>query len=211
MPMYRTRKPVRKLKGRRFMRKRQALYRGIMSLMPIFTETFSADPIQSGAGGIFQVSFNQIPEYTNYVNLYNNYKILRVQCILIPTQPMNTQSGAIPVDPCRITYAVQSTSNFATPTVEQDVLSDNGCKIKLLTKPIKINFSPKPQLSQPENTGGALVAVTTKSTPFLTTGGVGTGVEYAGVTYWLSQNYASAQKPQVNVYYKVTFQLRDPK
>lgn len=206
----------RKLRTRRY--KRYTQMRGsLMAYQPTFSETFyggviGATQTAGGAGGIFQVKFNQIPEYQNYVNLYNTYQIRSVQVLLIPTQPVNTQTGN-PIDPPRITFAVQSTSDFATPTAELDVLNDNGCKIRLMQKPLKIRASMRPQLSVTDNTSSAAVAVTqtSKRSQWLSTSTKGTDVEHSGITWWCKQNYALAQASEINVYYKVFFAMRDPK
>jgi len=211
--------PVRRLarkrpmRGTRRYRKYATLRRGITAYQPTFTETFSAGTIQAGAGNIFSVRFNQIPEFQNYVNLYNTYQIRSVQVLLLPTQVVNTQSVAVPIDPPRIAFAVQSTSQIATPAAELDVLNDNGCKIRLLTKPLKIRASMRPQLSEADNTTTGLVPVTesNKRSKWLSTSERGVAVEHSGITYWLTQNYTTAQVSQVNVFFKVFFAMRDPK
>lgn len=216
MPKFpaRTRRPRR---GTKRYRKYATIRRGITAYQPSFSETFyggviGATQASGGAGGIFQVKFNQIPEYQNYVNLYNTYQIRSVQVLLIPTQPVNTQV-AVPVDPPRITFAVQSTSDFSAPTAELDVLNDNGCKIRLLQKPLKIRASMRPQLSLTDNTSAVQVAVTqtSKRSQWLSTGTKGVDVEHSGITWWCKQNYAAAQASEINVYYKVFFAMRDPK
>jgi len=211
--------PVRRLARKRPMRgtKRYRKYatirRGITAYQPSFSETFNAGTIQAGAGNIFSVRFNQIPEFQNYVNLYNCYQIRSVQVLLLPTQVVNTQSLAVPVDPPRIAFAVQSTSQIATPTSELDVLNDNGCKIRLLTKPLKIRGSMRPQLGEQDNTTGNLVPITesNKRSKWIATTERGVAVEHSGITYWLTQNYTTAQVSEVNVFFKVFFAMRDPK
>ena len=217
MPVRRRMPRKRPLRGTRRYRKYASLRRGITAFQPTFSETFyggviGATQTGGGAGGIFQVKFNQIPEYMNYVNLYNTYQIRSVQVLLIPTQPVNTQTAA-PIDPPRITFAVQSTSDFATPTAELDVLNDNGCKIRLMQKPLKIRASMRPQLSLTDNTSAVQVPVTqtSKRAQWLSTGTKGVDVEHAGITWWVKQNYATAQASEINVYYKVFFAMRDPK
>jgi len=208
----------RPLRGTKRYRKYASLRRGLTAYQPSFSETFAAGVIGAtqtagGAGGIFRVKFSDIPEYQNYVNLYNCFQIRSVQVLLIPSQPVNTQSGVTPVDPPRLTFAVQTSSDFATPTAELDVLNDNGCKIRLLQKPLKIRASMRPQLSETDNVSGAAVAVTARSkrAQWLTTNTKGTDVEHAGITWWCKQNYATAQASEINVYYKVFFAMRDPK
>lgn len=206
-----TKRPLRGTK--RYRKYRSIVTRSLGSYQPSFSETFSAGTIQAGAGNIFSVRFNQIPEFQNYVNLYNSYQIRSVQVLLLPTQVVNTQSVAVPIDPPRIAFAVQSTSQIATPAAELDVLNDNGCKIRLLTKPLKIRASMRPQLSEADNTTTGLVPVTetNKRAKWLSTSERGVAVEHSGITYWLTQNYTTAQISQVNVFFKVYFAMRDPK
>lgn len=212
MPLRRRMARKRPLRGTRRYRKYTSLRRGITAYQPSFSETFFAGTCQSGAGSIFNVRFNQIPEYQNYVNLYNSFQIRSVQVLLIPTSVVNTEASGGQVDVPRIAYAIQNTSNFATPGSELDVLNDNGCKIRSMTKPLKIRASMRPQLSLKDNTSAVDVAVTqtSKRSQWLTTTETGTAVEHSGITYWVSQNY-TAQKPVLNVYIKVFFAMRDPK
>lgn len=53
------------------------------------------------------------------------------------------------VQTTRIVYAVNDDPNDTlNPVTELDVLQDNGCRIKQLTKPFRITFRPKISLGQ---------------------------------------------------------------
>lgn len=178
---------------------------------PMFTETFVAGTVAGNSGGIFNVSINQMPQVTQYSALYNQYKITSLKVMLVPdlnsfdgTQTLN--GAGMP----RIAYAINDTPDDPPPVTENDILSDNGCRIRTLTSKLAIRCSPKPQ--RPNASLGVEV-IDTRSSPYFTFAQAGqTNPVYSGIAYWISQILSGgAVVNRFHVYYKVTFMLRDPK
>lgn len=199
------------------MRGRRAFY----NPAPRFTETAIINQGLVHTGGTPYLSqlncaLNSVPQWTQYAALYNQARILRVQYLLVPNftnyeQQSSVSSATLSITAPRLVYAVQDTANVAPPTSELDVLTDNGCKIKLFTKPIRIGCRPVPCLQQTSTLGG--VASVSKRYQWLTTDAVGSAVPHLGVNYAIVQDQVNAANGQIqwNVYAKITFQLRDPK
>lgn len=186
---------------------------------PTFTETLKVSTINGSASGVsaglLTMALNAIPQVADYTALYNQYCIKSVQFILMPSY--DTYDGTnVPTNPASITaprlvYAVNDSAQQNTPGTELDVLTDNGCKIRMLDRPVRIRCRPVAQVGMSASTGGFVSE--TKKTRWLST--ANPEVLHAGVSYAISQSISS-QLPDPNiplavVYAKVTFSLRDPK
>lgn len=194
---------------------------GMYNPSPVFTETadFGSFAVQPSTGlftSQLSCQLNSIPQIANYTALYNQARILKVTYLLMPNYNMFTQGtdvalATLPVSAPRIVYSIQDTSAAPPPVAEIDVLTDNGCKIRQFTKPLKITCRPTPALSEGISTGG-FAAVNVKGR-FLTLNTNGLTVPHVGVNYAVTQDaWATANPPlQWQVYAKITFQLRDPK
>lgn len=201
----------------RFARKRRATFQPA----PRFTETCIINQGLVHSGGVPYLSqlncaLNSIPQWTQYSALYNQARILRVQYLLVPNFTQYEQQGSVlsstmSVTAPRLVYAIQDTANAQPPVSELDVLTDNGCKIKLFNKPIRIGCRPVPCLQQTSTLGG--VASVSKRYQWLTTDATGSAVPHLGVNYAIVQDQVNTASAQIqwNVYAKITFQLRDPK
>lgn len=186
--------------------------------VPTFTETFIGNPIlfnQTSPGnstGLIQNSFNQIPQVADYTALYNQYCIKRITAIFVPAYNVadtNIPASATPVDAPRFVYAIQDSAQQTAPTVESDVLQDNGAKIRMFTKPVKVSWRPKPAVADAIVAGG-FVANTRRGLQWLTT--AVTSVAHNGLAYSFTNAVPIAGTPTLaSVYFKVTFSLRDPK
>lgn len=241
----------RRLRGRRY-RRRARLGRNIrrkaMYQSQVFTETFKANTfatpptapgimsdgvirIQPGTqftAGKFQVKMIDIPQVQNYANLYQFYKILKVQAIVIPkftnADPNSAQyNNSLPIaswENARFVYAINdSTNDLAVPTSELDVLEDNGCKIRALTRPLKINFRPKAVLDPADPTTNALIPTQSKYRPWIGFGQddgdfqAGEAPYHVGVDWVLSCDNTSTTEflDVADVYFKITFVCKDPR
>lgn len=186
--------------------------------VPTFTETFIGNPIlfnQTSAGnstGLIQNSLNQLPQVAEYTALYNQYCIKRITAIFVPAYNVadtNIPLSATPVDAPRMVYAIQDSAQQVAPSVESDVLQDNGCKIRMFTKPIKVSWRPKPAVADAVVAGG-FVANTRRGLQWLTT--AATTVAHNGLAYSFTNSVPIAGTPTLaSVYFKVTFALKDPK
>lgn len=234
---------------RRGMRVGRNIRRKAMYQSQVFTETFKANTvalpsptvpgvladgsirIQPGTqftAGKFQVKMTDVPQIQNYANLYQFYKILKVQAIIIPkfsnSDPNSGQyNNSLPIaswENARIVYAINdSTNDISVPTSELDVLEDNGCKIRSLTRPMKINFRPKAVLDESDPTTNALIAVQPKYRSWLGFGAddndfnPGEAPLHVGVDWVLSCDNTSTTEflDVADVYFKVTFVCKDPR
>lgn len=181
--------------------------------LPTFTETYFGGQIAGNAGGNFTVNMNLLPQYLQYAGLYNQYKILAAKVMILP-EFSSFEGAAVPAlngtSMPRLVYAVNDTPALAAPLNEAEVLQDNGCRIRTLKDKIVIRFKPHPErLTQ----AGGVEVVERKSNPFLSFAQAGQidPVHY-GVSYWISSQLGgTAHPPNFSIYYKLTFQLRDPK
>lgn len=217
----------RQYRGARFVRKgaraaaRMRLYnRPRFNTTPSFTETFKVSEILSNntgvTAGLLSTSLSQIPQYLDYTALYNQYCIRSVQFIIMPSYDQYDSTN-LPANPAAITaprlvYAINDSAQQVAPTTELDVLTDNGCKIRMLDKPVRIRCSPVAQVGMSASTGGFVSE--SKRNRWLST--ANPEIVHTGVSYAISQSVPTDRDdadvpPYATLYAKVTFSLRDPK
>lgn len=248
MPRVRGTRFARRQRARRAQMRGRNIRRRAMYQSQVFTETFKANtqatpPTNPGIGtdgvikvaggtqftpGKFMVKFTDIPQFQNQSNLYQFYKILKVQYILIPkfsnADPNSAeQNQSIPLaawENARIAQSINdSTNDLATPTSELDVLKDNGCKIRALTRPLRITFRPKAAIDPTDPTTNALIPTQPKYRPWLGFGAndgdlsPGECPYHVGVDWVVScDNTAITGFLDIaDVYCKVTFVCKDPR
>lgn len=201
---------------------------------PTFVETYANGPATisipngTGIGLKFEVKIDDIPQVTQYANLYKQYRINWVKVMLLPRL---TTDGVDPntaiynslvantqwMGSARMAYAIQDSPGVTVPAIEQEVLECNGSKIKLFKNKWSCSFKPVPDVAQIN---------VVKSTPiftrqkyrqwfnFDTTGLIGNPTHGSVIAYLtLPGNSPVGQEPFVQtyyVYYKVNFSLRDP-
>lgn len=216
------------------------VFRKAVSQSQVFTETCKAvgtgltsdGRIQiiggtSFTAGKFSFSLNNLDSTTlsAYSALYQMYKILKVTAIIIPkwnsvdqnTAQLATGAAQPLTEAPRIAYAINdSTNDLLPPTTELDVLQDNGAKLRMLTKPLKIKFRPRAALDaiNPLNTAHN-VAYQFNMQPWIGFDGDGTVIPHVGVDWVVSQTNTyptpSDFSNVADVYYKVTFMCKDPR
>lgn len=199
---------------------------------PTFVETLlspatntSPSPLLVGAagrGGQFTVRISDIPQIADYVALYRQYRINWVKVMVIPD--FNTASadknaadynGANTLansGMSRIAWVVNDTPAQADPANETDVLTDNGAKIRPFKTMWSASFRPRPDKFTSDAAGGAGVAVREKFNQWLSFAEQsGNNPIHRGISYWITQPANNGAQINYNVYYKVSFSLRDPK
>lgn len=186
--------------------------------VPTFTESFVGNPIlfnQTSAGnstGLIQNSMSAIAQFSQYAALYNQYCIRKVTAIFVPAYNVadtNVPTSATPVDAPRMVWAIQDSAQQTTPTVESDVLQDNGAKIRMFTKPVKVTWRPRAAVADALVAGG-FVANTRRGAQWYTT--TNPAVPHNGLAYSFTNAVPIAGTPTLaSVYFKITFSLRDPK
>lgn len=185
-----------------------------------FTETYRYGTISNPAGGtgsvqgIWKVRMLDLPQLSEYAALYNQYCIKRVQLTIVPSYNVFDSNNAPTATPSAITaprlvYAINDSAQQPVPASESDVLTDNGCKIVMLTRPVKISFRPVAEVAMGISTGGFVSE--SKRTRWLSF--VNPEVLHAGVSFAITQfvNSTVDNDPMATIYAKITFGLRDPK
>lgn len=178
--------------------------------------------------GKFQFRMSDIPQVQNYANLYNLYKILKIQAIIVPkftnADPNSaTYNNGLPIaswENARIVYSINDdTNDISTPISELDVLEDNGAKIRALTKPLKITFRPKAVIDGTDPATNLAAVVQPKYRSWLGFGpddqsyGPSRAPYHVGVDWCLSCDNTSTTEflDVADVYFKVSFVCKDPR
>lgn len=226
----RIQRAFRKYRGRRMMalagRKARYVRRvvGVGNPTPTFVETYKGTDIYANVGGVFSARISDIPQVAQYNTLYKQYRINWVKVMLVPdwnstaadhNAGQYNASSAIPsFAQARITYAINDSPQLTAPATEAVVLSDNGCKIKPIGSKWSCSFKPVPDVGVQSGTAGAGTIWTRQkyrqwfNFDLVTTGN---NPEHFGISYFITQLLSGSPDPvKYNVYYKVSFTLRDP-
>lgn len=206
--------------------KRAYVRRGIFNPQPTFTETFAlaADNFNvtagSGTGAVFKVAFNNIPQWPQYMNLYNQYKINWVKVIVLPSydtksSDINSSTTAVgQAGLARIVYSIQDSPNEVAPASEAEVLSDNGCKVRTFGSKWSCSFRPVPDIAVSTATGVIPTKIRKSQWFSFDDTTLTNNPKHGAVTAFVSVPGSAGTEHktiQYTVYYKVNFSLRDPK
>lgn len=226
---YKIKAAMLKYRARRRMaamaRKRRAIGRavGLGNPSPTFVETYSKSVIPTNLGGVFSARITDIPQIAQYAALYKQYRINWVKVILVPD--WNSQSAdqntaaynaTVPTQNfgmARIAYAINDTPQLVAPATEAVVLQDNGCKVKALGSKFSCSFKPVPDVGVTSGTTQNPIWTRQKFRQWFNFDLALTGNNplHYGVSYYITQPVFNTQaNPTYNVYYKVSFSLRDP-
>lgn len=192
---------------------------------PTFVETFRLlDVISTTAApylDAWKVRISDIPQIAQYQTLYNQYRINWVQHMLIPNYNSEEANQALAnsatpgfpyVGQPRIAYSIQNTPNVQPPATEQDVLEDNGCKLKVMKGIFKVAHKPVPDIAQFSNAAGATVYTKEKYKQFFNFTAVpANNPLYGAVQVALTLPGGGAGYMNMSHYVKISFTLRDPK
>lgn len=211
---------ARRIKRTKRTAKKAYRKRGVKaSKYPTFTEVFTTGSIPVNAGGTFYTAFSQIPQCAQYATLYKQFCIKKLQVTLMPrlnSFDPNTAGGTgLSFWAPRIAYSIDDTPSVINPTSELDVLTDNGVKVLSLgSKPIKMTCYPKPSINSIESGSGNPVSTRQRKIVWFNqrnteVGNDGWSVPHGNIRYWISANPLLSDY-QFDVYYKVTFSVRDP-
>lgn len=202
---------------------------------PTFTETYRlknssgvALDVLPNAGFMLAPSMGQLPQLTQYSNLYQKYRILKVAYLLVPNFSggtdqnvaiFNTVSGNFPIIPgvstsgtARIVYVIDNTPNQAVPVSEDAVLQENGCKIKFADKPVRMSCAPVPEIKDANNNE---ITLKKKFINFTTDN---PNIAHYGIRGWCNHpftigtgSFNIADSLTYAVYVKLTFQVAEPR
>lgn len=226
---------IQRFVRRRLVAKRMGLYRrkGMQiaralgrPATPTFVETYAKGQVQNGTGLLFKVRVSDIPQFSQYADLYTQYRINWVKVTLLPDYNSSSAdqnsagynaSIAIPYSgQARIAYAIQDSPNQVAPASEAAVLQDNGAKIKVLASKWSCSFKPVPDVAQSTTAGNAIFTRQKFRQWFnMDTVTVGNNPEHGSVVGWITLPGPPAPSPPTtmnfNVYYKVSVTFRDPR
>lgn len=220
---------VSKAHLRRLAMRNRRIRRTVMGNQPTFVETFQLArdnmfvQCGSGLGKYFAVRIQDIPQVASYANLYTQYRINWVKVMLLPIY--NTQSSdfnaanynqvnaVASAGMARIVYSIQDSPGQVAPTTEQEVLEDNGCKIKPMGSKWSCSFKPVPDITQNVPTGTVIPVKAARKQWFnFDTATPLNNPLHGGVKAFISLPGTAADTNGVSwyAYYKVSFSLRDP-
>lgn len=207
---------------RRVMRRRGPMRaRRMLNPMPTFVETYNAGQIFSNAGGVFQARITDIPQVAQYNTLYKQYRINWIKVMLVPiysyasTDPnsaLYNNANAVPyLGTARITFAINDSPATGAPANELAVLTDNGSKVQQIVNKWARAFKPVASV-QVQAVGGGSVATKQKFRQWFNFDlqNVANNPEHQGISYWITQATGPGAQGAFEVYYKVSFSLRDP-
>lgn len=207
--------PVRGAKGKYkpMYRRRKNLRPRTAARLPTFTETLVRPvKISGNAGNVFTVSMDEIPQLSQYSNLYRQYKINWAKISILPDH--NSYDGTQPITLAgmpRIAWAINDTPFIAAPTNESDLLQDNGAKVRPLVNSWAGSFKPVPNIAVTDAASGTLVPQRGPRSMFLNFATGHPNPEHYGISYWISQALGGgAVSPSYTVVVKINFSLRDP-
>lgn len=198
-------------------------------IVPYKTQVFSemtglgtvAVPIGTGGQGFNWVfKMNDLPQSGNYQALYQQYKLLKVQVVLVPR--ITSSDGTIAATGAlgglyagRIAYAVQDSPEYTVPPTEITVLAMNGAKVKNTERILKINCSPKAILTANDGiTPTNQIGLSFRRNPWLNFDGKGDEVLHAGVSAYVTAPGSLTSSSSVvvyDLYAKYYFCCRDPR
>lgn len=223
-------RPGRRMKLRkRAYRKKRVFARSLGNITPTFVETFASTdstygqfqiPAGGGIGRVFKVRISDIPQIAQYSNLYRQYRINWIKVIVVPDfNTASTEANASQYNNAiamtgftgmaRVVYAINDTPSVNAPATEAQVLEDNGCKIRACKTMWAVAFKPTPDIAETTAVGSIPVKSKFKSWYSFDTTTTGNNPLHGSVTSYWSLPGGSNQM-NCNVYYKVSFTLRDP-
>lgn len=121
------------------------------------------------------------------------------------------------VETPRFSYAINDyDQSLALPLTETQVLQENGCKIRMFTKPVTVTCRPKPLLEQSNPTlpvGLTTVNTYAKSNPWIEFDDAGPAIQHVGVNgfFALGNSLSAGFAAVADVYVTVTFACKDPR
>lgn len=212
---------------RRVAKPLRALAMSKFNPQPVFTETFrlldEVDPLvpayqlSSNTGGVLSVRISQMPQISQYRNLYTKYRILKAQFICLPqfnTESADINAAAFNVSStlsawgmARIVTSISTSPQPSAPTNEDEALEDNGCKIYSGRPKIVLSCRPTP------DTEDALGNQMSLKGKYLNFEASAKDIDHNGIKWWYTLPNLGASTTDVPyfVYCKLTFQLSDPR
>lgn len=218
MPVRRTRTTRRTRRTRRYTRRARPSRALRTNPRPVFTETYLGPQLAPNSGGVFKFNISSLPQISQYNNLYQKYRILKAQVILVPqydgadqnAASYNAGTGIFAHGMGRFVFAINDSPALVAPGSEAAVLQDNGAKIRAVRTMIKMSCRPVPIF---EDAHGIVMTLKKNWLNFQIPPAP-SDPDHFGITWWYSQPALGATALANNVlhsYVKLTFQLADPR
>lgn len=236
MVVYRRRGLRRVVKKMPKRKPRMLVSRGLRPTVRTFTEVLNAGQIYTSTasgstanGQVWKCKFTDLPQNQEYSKLYRQFAIKKLQLILLPrnTVPdLNNQQGFVGsggYGSIRLAWSVDSGPTMLAPTSEIDVLTANGSKVVVQTsRKIVINCKPQADVitSFPNAPAAVFAASRRRGLQWFNTDNTdvaysGTNIEHGAIRTYATLNFVGPVTDEASVfaydvYYKITFCLRDP-
>lgn len=162
-------------------------------------------------------ALNNLTNIASYKNLFDLYKINKVQVKILPFANVNPTNqtgigagqGSLPL----LYIAPNKDYWIGSPTSNSDVINDDGVRVLTVSKPITLTLkAPRPNVV--DNLGNTINygILPNMVGQWLSTGGNGakldqTGVQYYAFRWWVDNYNSSAFIPQVMV--KLFFSMKE--
>lgn len=171
----------------------------------------------SSSGGQMTFALNNLTNIASYKNLFDLYKINKVQVKIIPYANVNAtnQTGIGPGQGSLPLLYIAPNKDYwmGSPSSSADVLNDDGCRVITVSKPVTFTLKyPRPNVVDNSGTTISYGILPNKVGQWLSTGGNAqkldqSGVQYYGFRWWCDNFNSTSFIPQVIV--KVFFSMKE--
>lgn len=175
--------------------------------------TISGDGVGTDTFGVLYFKLEDVPGYSEFVNMYRAYKICAVKVTFIPISNV-TVYGSVSVETFTTNYhrlvTVFDYMNSSTPTSLSELREYHNCKVTGNNRLHKRFIYPKVQLAidQDAQGGSALTYGELKQKPWLVTSS--STSEYLGIKYGFEQS-SSSSDPRYRIECKYYLAFKQPK
>lgn len=174
------------------------------------TYTWSTGTV-NGFWNVMQMAFNQIPNSTDYSDLFSEYKIKRISVTFVPRYDGVDQTGAGTGAGLPMLHYKVETPTFLTPagTYNQSTLNaylDTNPKSVAFNKPVTVRFTPTLQ------TDINNAVVETSKPQWIRSTSPGNAAVHYGLSFFVMFNGFSSPTATftTDVYYEFEFDMRNP-
>lgn len=167
--------------------------------------------VSGAAGGKLSVRLSNLPNFTAYSGLFEQFSIIRSDFVLLPVLGQYVIGSSPP--PVRFVYAINRDPLSLIPTTEADVLSEDNSRITVLSGKSKLKIrvkNPCPFNTQISGTTGTAIGVhqPTKRWQWLSMTSPGTLTDWMGVNYFYT-NPDQQTQASMQLYARVTVAFKE--
>lgn len=159
----------------------------------------------TAGGGIFRFKLADLPDYSEFTNLYEQFRISKVTLRLLPVVGTDAEAATTTrLIPLAIAANTSALDVVTSGVSLNDVLSEQGCRVYAGDRPIVIACNPKAYSS----VDGASAAGAYGG--WLNTNGNGASCEWLGFK-WAWETTSPSGYSSYSVYATFTVECRNPK